>query len=67
MVRLVGGVAAFVGLTLRWVVQLVLTLWRGLPLVLVVYGVQLYDVRAAWVVAGVLLFLYTRPTERRKK
>lgn len=69
MDRVVGGAAAFLGHLVRWVVLML----RIIPLVaaplLVVYGVWLLSEPAAYIVAGVIVFVLSRPpqtTDRRK-
>lgn len=59
MTKLIGGIAGFLGWLMRLFVHLV-------PLLLIVWGVWLFDSRLAPIVAGTLLYLDMRPKDRRK-
>lgn len=51
----VGTLAASVGLVLRFLLLGVQRLVEVTPLVLVIYGIQLIYVPAAWIAAGLIL------------
>jgi hypothetical protein len=67
MAKVVGGVAALVGYFVRLVLVVAEATWRLVPFMIITYGVQQISMAAAWIVAGVFLWIIIRPTDRRTK
>jgi hypothetical protein len=66
MVRLVGGVAAFLGHFVRLVLVAFPILMYLVGVSLVLSGIWLFEERLAYIAAGLFLLWLVQPTVRRK-